>query len=80
MNCPGCGKEMTAGVVRATGQVFFFDEEYADLLWKPGEHAVLLTSSNMISPISEDAWCCRNCKKVVIDYADIPQSNLKNLL
>ena len=60
------------------GSIFFFDEEYADLHWKPGEHAALLTCSNVVSPTAE-AWCCRDCKKVVIDYADIPQSNLKSL-
>ncbi len=78
MNCPICGKEMIEGRVRAGGSVFFFDEEYADLHWKPGEHSALLTRANVASPTA-DAWCCRACKKVVVDYADIPQSKLKSL-
>ena len=76
MNCPGCGKEMTAGMLQSARAVYFADENYEHLLFRPNEHMALLTRDNFTGPTGT-AWRCRDCKKVVVDYTDIPQSNLK---
>ena len=79
MKCPVCGKEMTAGMLQAGRAVYFVDEEQSYLLLRPNGAAVLLTTDNFSDPKNDTAWCCRDCKKVVVDYADIPQSIWKNL-
>ena len=79
MNCPGCGKEMTAGMLQAGRAVYFVDEEHSYLMLRPKGSAVLLTTENFSGSKNDVAWCCRDCKKVVVDYADIPQSIWKNL-
>ena len=79
MKCPVCGKEMTAGMLQAGRAVYFVDEEQSYLLLRPKGSAVLLTTENFSDPKNDTAWCCRDCKKVVVDYTDIPQSNLKSL-
>ena len=78
MNCPVCGKEMTKGFLRAARAVYFSEEELEHLFVRPNERIALLTRENLTSP-SGTAWHCRDCKKVVVDYADIPQSNRKSL-
>ena len=79
MNFPVCGKEMTEGLLQAYRQVYFVDGENPGPPFRPGKNAALLTRENLISPTGT-AWCCRNCKKVVVDYSDIPQSHWKSLL
>ena len=79
MNCPVCGKEMTAGMLHAGRAVYFDDEEHSYLMLRPKGSAVLLTTENFSDPKNDVAWCCRDCKKVVVDYADNPQSIWKNL-
>ena len=78
MNCPVCGKEMTAGMLQSARAVYFADENYEHFLFRPNEHMALLTRDNFTGPTGT-AWRCRDCKKVVVDYTDIPQSNLKSL-
>ena len=78
MNCPVCGKEMKKGCLRAARTVFFYDENHDGLLLRPNEHKVLLTRDNFTGPVGT-AWHCRDCKKVVVDYADIPQTLKQSL-
>ena len=79
MKCPVCGKEMTAGMLQAGRAVYFVDEEQSYLLLRPNGAAVLLTTENFSDPKNDTAWRCQDCKKVVVDYTDIPQSIWKNL-
>ena len=78
MNCPGCGKEMTEGFLQAPRAVHFSEEQLEHFFIRPNEKIALLTRNNLDDP-KGIAWRCQDCKKVVVDYADIPQSIWKNL-
>ena len=78
MNCPVCGKEMTAGYLQSARAVYFCEDEQEHLFIRPNDKIAMLTRDNLTAPTGI-AWCCRDCKKVLVDYTDIPQSNLKSL-
>ena len=78
MNCPVCGKEMTEGFLQAPRAVYFSEEQLEHFFIRPNDKLALLTCNNFTAPVGI-AWRCRDCKKVVVDYTDIPQSNLKSL-
>ena len=78
MKCPVCGKEMTEGFLQAARAVYFSEEYMEHLFIRPNDKIALLTTENFSDPHGI-AWRCRDCQKVVVDYADIPQSNRKNL-
>ena len=62
MKCPVCGKEMTAGMLQSARAVYFADENYEHLLFRPNEHMALLTRDNFTGPTGT-AWRCADCKK-----------------
>ena len=78
MHCPVCGKEMTEGFLQSARAVYFSDEKLEHFFIRPNEKIALLTTENL-TDTHGTAWCCRDCKKVVVDYSDIPQSNWKSL-
>ena len=78
MKCPVCGKEMTEGFLQAPRAVYFSEEQLEHFFIRPNEKIALLTRNNLDDP-KGIAWRCADCKKVVVDYTDIPQSNLKSL-
>ena len=68
MKCPTCGQEMEEGFVQSAREIFFTIEP--DRVWfKVKKEEVLLRTHNWTRPTCI-AYLCRNCKKVVIDYAE----------
>ena len=68
MKCPTCGQEMEEGVVQSAREIFFAIEPHR-FWFKVKKEEVLLSSHNWTRPTCI-AYLCRNCKKVVIDYAE----------
>ena len=72
MRCPYCAKEMEAGSLQSPDEI----------IWFPGtnryifRHAALRDGAVPLSPLTirgysaVTAYLCRDCQKVVIDYAD----------
>ena len=72
MNCPVCGKEMKKGTLWSNRTVFFEERQDDGIALMPGGVQVKLTPPGL--HVNECiAWCCSDCKKVVADYAEIPQ-------
>lgn len=75
MNCPYCEKEMVFGYIQNRDGVYWVKTRRAiSTLLPPGGRSKEVVSLNVgrvgyISGGSAEAWLCRGCKKVVIDYA-----------
>lgn len=68
MKCPTCGQEMEEGFVQSVREIFFAIEPHR-FWFKVKKEEVLLSSHNWTRPTCV-AYLCRNCKKVVINYAE----------
>lgn len=68
MMCPTCGQEMEEGFVQSAREIFFAIEPHR-FWFKVKKEEVLLSSHNWTRPTCI-AYLCRNCKKVVINYAE----------
>ncbi len=68
MKCPTCGQEMEEGFVQSAREIFFAIEPHR-FWFKVKKEEVLLSSHNWTRPTCV-AYLCRNCKKVVINYAE----------
>ena len=63
-----CGQEMEEGFVQSAREIFFTIEPHR-FWFKVKKEEVLLSSHNWTRPTCI-AYLCRNCKKVVINYAE----------
>lgn len=68
MKCPTCGQEMEEGFVQSAREIFFTIEPHR-FWFKVKKEEVLLSAHNWTRPTCI-AYLCRNCKKVVINYAE----------
>lgn len=76
MICPYCGKEMEKGTLHSRGGNYFLpDGESSPISTLPGKR--YFQKSNAISlppglwelsPTWPVAYCCRDCKKIIIEY------------
>ena len=72
MKCPCCNNEMKKGVVQSAREVFFAAEPHSVWFKPRGNEEVTLSSYNLSRPTCI-AYICRACKKVVVDYAEVPE-------
>ena len=80
MKCPFCGGEMEIGVVQSARSMFFAKEERSLFFWegaikRRGEISLLSGAQLYRDRESLPAFHCEGCKKVLIDYADVPDSD-----
>lgn len=74
MNCPYCNQPMEKGQLKSRGGVFFLPEgESLPLLyteWQMEKHGAvpLPPGVNVLRPEYPEAWICRNCRKIQIEY------------
>ena len=71
MNCPFCGKEMLAGVIKSARQICFTSNKWKDVFRPDVEwrDEILLSSPNWTREAVE-AYACVDCQKIVLDYID----------
>jgi len=71
MKCPECRKEMQEGVVQSAGPIFFTTKEKKNWLFPnlAVKDEILLSSRNWVRPTCR-AYCCANCRKVVLEYEE----------
>ena len=66
MKCPTCGNEMENGFVQALRRMAWVKQQHkVSLLPKNGE---VLLGNNTFSDVTIDAYICKPCKKIVMDY------------
>lgn len=66
MKCPWCNLEMEEGFVQGTkGNIFYTNDKR--LLVGSDDNDIILTKNSFGGPRT-DAYICRACKKIVIDY------------
>ncbi|WMI79965.1 PF20097 family protein [Anaerotignum sp. MB30-C6] len=68
MRCPICSNEMEQGFLQGNQRVAWVKNKH-NITLKPKRGEVLLENKTLDSFLLT-AWICKDCKKVVIDYAD----------
>jgi len=70
MKCPYCSAEMEKGVIQSPNEIAWLRKSHlfgrADL----HEGSVVLSEFSFLTGSSVEAWLCRHCCKVVIDYQE----------
>jgi len=77
MNCPFCEREMEFGYIQNRDGVYWMRSKRAISTIMPPKHDREVVSLNdgkvsYFAGGSAEAWLCRKCKKVVVDYAPKP--------
>ena len=69
MKCPYCSKEMELGVIQSPNEIAWQKDRH--LFGRSDLHngAVCLSQHSFLKGSSVEAWLCRECNKVIIDYA-----------
>lgn len=72
MNCPYCGKEMEKGLIESQHEINWKSGEKRKIFGASFFHkdSVILSELSFTKGSAVVAYLCRNCKKVLIDYAD----------
>lgn len=69
MRCPFCDNEMTKGWVQSARRVLFTTHKNDGGFVIKDKSDVVLTMNNFFSPTAI-AYHCKDCRKVVVDYAE----------
>ncbi len=67
MKCPCCGDEMEKGYLQA-GQILLWARKKHKISLLPRDGDVLI-DKNYWSGVSPEAYICKQCKKLVVDYS-----------
>ena len=72
MKCPYCGREMEKGLIESRHEINWKKRERRSFFGNADFYkgSVVLSELSFIKGSAVVAWLCRECKKVVIDYAD----------
>ena len=69
MKCPYCNKDMQQGVIESNRMLRWRKTGSLINRFKAHGHAVRLSRGSFVKGESAEAWLCRDCCKVVIDYS-----------
>ena len=67
MNCPKCGKEMALGTIKGRSGVFWTADPNKLFPW-PGKNEVILYRPSESGGEAPQAWLCKDCKTVFLEY------------
>ena len=70
MKCPYCGFEMEKGMIRSDHEINWSDKKYFFNRAQFHPKSVLLGDLHFLRGTEVEAWLCRSCQKVIIDYAE----------
>ncbi len=68
MKCPYCGGEMEQGVIQSPHEICWKHEKAFLGNAEFNEDAVILSELSMLRGSAAEAFRCRACEKIVIDY------------
>ncbi len=79
MKCPYCSKEMEKGLIQSPQELAWLEGEKKHMISRASvyEGSVILSKFSYFKGSAVTAFLCRNCKKVLVDYAD-PASDFNN--
>ncbi|WHH58400.1 PF20097 family protein [Petroclostridium sp. X23] len=71
MKCPYCDEEMKCGVIQSPHEINWKPKK-AMLFGNAKFHngAIILSESSFFKGSCVEAYCCENCKKIIIDYSE----------
>ncbi|HHU70170.1 MAG TPA: hypothetical protein GXZ31_07755 [Thermoanaerobacterales bacterium] len=69
MQCPYCNAEMEVGILEG-GRYLLWGKQPHKLSYHPKAGEVLL-GEKTISSVRVDSYICKQCKKIIIDYANL---------
>ena len=69
MKCPYCGFEMEKGMIRSDHEINWSDKKYFFNRAQFHQKSVVLGELNFLRGTMVEAWLCRGCQKVIIDYS-----------
>lgn len=78
MICPFCNEEMEKGVIQSKGRLAWSrDEALLPLSRLFQEDLIELTDPQEFFSLypATDAYCCKHCKKVIIDYGEMERQS-----
>ena len=70
MICPYCNKEMEKGVISSGNEIAWMRKKHFFNRAEFHEGSVVLSDFSFLSGSAVEAWLCRDCCKVVIDYQE----------
>ncbi len=72
MNCPYCGHEMELGVIQSPHEISWKKSLKRPVFGRAAFHegSVVLSELSFLRGSAVEAFLCRACKKVIIDFAD----------
>ena len=70
MQCPYCGGETEKGLIQSPHEIAWLPGGRRQILGRAKFHdGVVLSKLSMLNGCAVTAWLCRECEKVIIDYA-----------
>ncbi len=70
MNCPYCGVKMESGFVQSNREFYWTDKLRPFFSADMWAGSLGLSTSRAFKGWSAEAWLCRGCRKVIIDYGE----------
>ena len=68
LRCPLCGDEIEKGYIQTGERMAWVKQKHkVSLLPKEGE---VLLGNNVFTALIFDAFICRKCKKIILDYSN----------
>lgn len=72
MKCPYCDEEMEKGYIVSDAMTMAWrKEKHKSARVRGKEDGVQLSRQMFGASVLDNAYCCKNCKKIVLDYSEI---------
>jgi len=69
MKCPYCNEEMEKGVIQSPNEIAWQKEKHLFNRADMNDDSICLSQYSFLKGSSVEAWLCRECNKVIIDYS-----------
>lgn len=73
MLCPYCGNKMEKGVIQSGNELNWAERRHFFNRAEFHKKSVLLGELDFLRGTAVEAWLCRGCQKVIIDYSETEQ-------
>lgn len=71
MKCPYCDKEMEEGYITSDARCIAWRKERYESAWVSKKSDGIQLSRTFAGAVALDhAYCCKKCKKIIIDYLE----------
>lgn len=70
MKCPYCGEGMEIGVIQSSQEINWQEKKHLFNRSDLYNSSVCLSERSFIKGSAVEAWLCRKCKKIIIDFSN----------